>query len=172
MSPARRHSKTYPAARIYLATGDVSQAREIGQRLARRLEPDPRAYAKLIEGEILLADGAIPEAIGLFEEARELADSWIGRFLLGRAYLAAEAYPEADAELEACIRRRGEATAIFLNEVPSYRHFPPVHYYLGLALEGLGSPAASDAFRGFVELRSAGEGDPLVADARRRLESD
>lgn len=162
----------YAAARLYLEAGDQDAARQIAQTLSRRLEPDPRAYAKLIEGEIQMLNGATPEAIEFFEQARDLADSWIGRLLLGRAYLAAEAYPEADAELEACIRREGEATALFLNEVPSYRIFPPTYYYLGLALEGLGSPAAGDAFRNFLDLRSAGDDDPLVVDARRRLEPE
>jgi hypothetical protein len=31
------------------------------------------------------------------------------------------------------MKRRGEATAVFLDEVPSYRYLPPVYYYLGRA---------------------------------------
>jgi len=29
-----------------------------------------------------------------------------------------------------------EATAVFLDDVPTYRLFPPVYYYLGRAQEG------------------------------------
>src|SRR5437899_6623441 len=42
-------------------------------------------------------------------------------------------------ELEACLKRRGEATAAFLDEQPTYRLFPPLYYYIGRAQEGLKS---------------------------------
>jgi hypothetical protein len=93
----------------------------------------------------------------------------MGRLLLGRAYLEVEAYLEADAGFEAALKRRGEATALFLDEVPSYRLFPPVYYYLGRVLEGLGSPAAAEHYAEFLALKQADESDPLVADARARL---
>ena len=80
------------------------------------------------------------------------------------------AFPEAHAELDACAKRRGEATAVFLDENPTYHLFPPVHYYLGLAYEGLKSPDAAEAYKAFLEVRAkADPGDPLVEDARRRL---
>jgi hypothetical protein len=96
-------------------------------------------------------------------------DTWLGRYLLGRAYLEAGAFTEADSELEICLKRRGEATAVFLDDVPSYHVFPPVYYWLGRAQEGLGSPKAADSFRRFVEIRANAQDDPLVLDARRRL---
>ena|SRR5438874_4864699 len=34
------------------------------------------------------------------------------------------AFAEAESELEACLKRRGEATALFLDESPSYHLFP------------------------------------------------
>jgi hypothetical protein len=77
-------------------------------------------------------------------------------------------YPEAQRELGECLRRRGEAAAVFLDEVPSFRLLPPVHYHLGRALEGLGSPQAAEQFRTYVAIRAGGS-DPLVGDARRRL---
>ena len=42
-------------------------------------------------------------------EATTLLDTWIGRFDLGRAYLAAGAYPQADSEFDRCLKRSGEA---------------------------------------------------------------
>ena len=93
----------------------------------------------------------------------------MGRFLLGRAYLDAQAYPEADAELEAAAKRRGEATALFLDESPTYRLFPPVEYWLGRAREAIKSPAAAESYKAFLATKGNASEDPLVADARRRI---
>src|SRR5437660_5955923 len=133
-----------------------------------RLEPDARAYAKLIQGELELKRGKAREAVALFIESQKIADTWLGRFDLGRAYLEAGAFAEADSELEACLKRRGEATAAFLDEQPTYRLFPPLYYYIGRAQEGLKSPAANESYKTFLTLRQNADRDPLVTDARRR----
>ena len=93
-----------PAARIYLEAGKETRAQELASELASHFDPDARAYAKLIGGEIKLRRGRPREAISDFEEARQISDTWPGRFDLGQAYLAANAFPEADAELEACVK--------------------------------------------------------------------
>jgi hypothetical protein len=80
----------------------------------------------------------------------------------------AGAWTDADTELDACVKRRGEATAVFLDDEPSWRYFATVYYYLGRAREGLQSPGAADAYRSFLKAR-VGPGDPLAADAARRL---
>jgi tetratricopeptide (TPR) repeat protein len=165
---ARGENVLYPAARVYIATGRESAALALADELAGRLEPDPQAYAELIRGEVELARGKYPEAIKHMTAAKKIADTWAGRFDLGRTYLEAGAFAEADTELEACVKRRGEATALFLEESPSYHVFPPVYYYLGRALEGLKSPNAPGAFQNFLAVKT-GEGGPLVSDARRRL---
>ena len=134
------------------------------------LQPGQRPRATL-SPSLALKDGEPQRAISLFGEAQELIDSWIGRYLLGQAYLAAEAYTEAYSEFEACLKRRGEATAVFLDDVPSYYYFPPVYYWLGRAQEGLGSPGATDSYRTFLAIKESGDGTPLVADARRRLQA-
>jgi len=87
---------------------------------------------------------------------------------LGRAYLEAGAYAEADSELEICLKRRGEATALFLDESPTYYLFPPVYYYLGRAQEALKSPAASESYKTFLATKKSVDKDPLVVDARHR----
>ena len=66
------------------------------------------------------------------------------------------------------MKRRGEAAAVYLDEVPTFRVFPPVYYYLGRTREGLKSPGAAEAFQTFLGFQT-GEGGPLAADARRRL---
>jgi tetratricopeptide (TPR) repeat protein/predicted Ser/Thr protein kinase len=168
LSEARGENILYPAARVYLATGREPKALALATELAGRLEPDPQAYAELIRGEAELSRGKASEAIKHFTAAKKIADTWAGRLDLGKAYLEAGAFTQADDELETCIKRRGEATALFLEESPSYRVFPPVYYYLGRAREGLKSPGAAEAFKTFLAFQT-GEGDPLAADARKRL---
>jgi len=168
ISMARGESVLYPAAQVYLATGREAKAIALATELAARLEPDPQAYAELIRGEAELARNRPSDAIRRFQAAKKIADTWAGRLALGKSYLAAKAFPEADTELETCAKRRGEATALFLDESPSFRVFPPALYDLGLARDGLKSPGAADAFKSFLAFRSA-EGDPLAADAKRRL---
>jgi tetratricopeptide (TPR) repeat protein len=161
----------FPAARVYLAAGREAKALELAGALGKRLEDDPRAFGKLIEAEVLMKTGKGAEAIRTIEAAKAISDTWIGRFDLGRAYLDAGAFTEADAELERCAKRRGEATAIFLDETPSWRLWGPVLYWRGRAQEGLKSPAAAESYKAFLALRPGAGGDPLVADARRRLGS-
>jgi hypothetical protein len=73
--------------------------------------------------------------------------------------------------VQVCLKRRGEATALILDESPAYHLFPPVYYYLGRAQEGLKSPAATDSFKTFLAMKAKVARDPLVLDARRRLGS-
>jgi len=118
-----------------------------------------------------LRRGNAAQSVSLANEAQRLTDSWLARFDSGRAYLEAGSFTEAHDDLEACLKRRGEATAVFLDDVPTYRLFPPVYYYLGRAQEGLKSPAAAESYRTFIAIMEKADEGPLVADARRRLVS-
>jgi tetratricopeptide (TPR) repeat protein len=159
-----------PAARIYISEGKMEQARRLAELLSKRPETEPRTYVKLIEGEIKLAEKYPADAVVIFLEAQAMLDTWLGRLLLGRAYLELGSYPEAHAEFEACLKRRGEATSIFFNDTATYHYFPPVYYYLGRAKEGLGSPAAKGSYQKFLDMQSqADAGSPLIADAQNRL---
>ena len=157
------------ASRIYLAVGEEGKALAFAKQLAAQFQPDPQAYAKLIEGEAALKRGRAREALDLFQQAQKSADTWIGHIDLGLAYLAAEAFAEADSEFELCLKRRGEAASVFLDEQPTYRVFPPLYYYYGRAQEGLKSTAAFESYKTFVTIRGKGDADPLLTDARRRL---
>jgi len=170
-SLAKGDNVLYPSARVYLAAGKPPRALALADDLSKRLEQDPQAYAELIRGESELIQGHAREAIRSLEAARKIADTWMGRYLLGRAYLEAGAFPDADRELETAAKRRGEATAIFLDEAPSYRYYAPVPYWLGRAREGLKSPAAAESYKAFLAIKENAGEDPLVADARRRLGS-
>jgi Flp pilus assembly protein TadD/predicted Ser/Thr protein kinase len=163
---------TFFAARAYIAAGQDQKALSFAQQLESRLQPDARAYGKLIEGETALKHQKAQDALNFFLDSRKIADTWMGRFDSARAYLEAGAgFAQAYSELEVCLKRRGEATAVFLDESPTYHLFPPVYYYLGRAQEGLKSPAADDSFKTFIAMKSNSAEEPLVRDARRRLAS-
>lgn len=164
-------SVIYRAAQVYIAAGQESKALQAVEPLAQRLESEPRLYAKLIAGEAQLKRGNAREALNSFEEAQKLADSWLGHFDMGLAYLSASAYTEASSEFDVCLKRRGEATSVFLDDVPSYHLLPQVYYYQGRAREGLNSPGAAESYKTFLSIKQNGAGDPLVADAQRRVSS-
>jgi tetratricopeptide (TPR) repeat protein/predicted Ser/Thr protein kinase len=159
----------YRAAQIYIAAGQDAEALHAVAPLSQRLETEPQIYAKLIAGEAQLKRGNARDALTSFQEAQKLADTWLGHFDMGQAYLALEAYPEASSEFDVCLKRRGEATSVFLDDVPSYHHLPPVYYYQGRAREGLHSAGAAESYKTFLALKEKGAGDPLVADATKRL---
>ena len=76
---------------------------------------------------------------------------------------------EASSEFDICLNRRGEATSVFLDDIPSYHLLPAVYYYQGRAGEGLHSQGAAESYKLFLEIKAKGSEDPLVADAHRRL---
>jgi hypothetical protein len=101
--------------------------------------------------------------------ANDLLDTWIGRFELGRTYLEAGAFTEADAEFDRCLKRRGEAIELFDDNVPTYEYFPPVYYYEGRAREGMKSAGFAEFYRSYLGIRGQSSDDPLAVDIRRRL---
>ena len=162
-------SVLYRAAQVYIAAGQEEKALQLVTPLAQKLEAEPQVYAKLIAGEAQLKKGNARDALNSFEEAQKLADTWLGHFDMGRAYLDAGAFTEASSEFDVCLKRRGEATSLFLDDVPSYHVLPTVYYYQGRAREGLNSPGAAESYKTFLAIKEKGAGDPLVADAQRRL---
>lgn len=170
IATSRKEDVLFSAAEIYVQAGENDKARNIASELSKKVQPAFRAYAKMIGGELSMERADFPGAIQLFQEAQSIVDSWIGRFLLGKAYLEAEYFSEADSEFEQCLKRRGEATSVFFNDLPTYRYLAPVYYYLGRAKEGLKSPAASDSYEAFLIIKEKGEEDWMVKDARLRFE--
>jgi len=160
---------TYRAAQVYIAAGQESKALQLVAPLSQRLENEPQVYAKLIAGEAQLKKGNARDALNSFQEAQKLADTWLGHFDMGLAYLSASAFTEASSEFDVCLKRRGEATSVFLDDVPSYHLLPTVYYYQGRAREGLHSSGAEESYKTFLAIKERGAGDPLVADAQRRL---
>jgi tetratricopeptide (TPR) repeat protein len=161
-----------PAAFVFLDAGNERKAAEIAAELADQLEPQSRAYGKIIEARIALKARKRVPAVEMLQEAIKLADLWTARYLLGIAYIEADHAPEAQAELELCEQRRGEATAVFLDDVPTLRVLVPLKYWLARAQEGVGQTAAAKAnYQEFLVRRPAPADDPLVRDARKRVKA-
>jgi tetratricopeptide (TPR) repeat protein len=156
------------AARIVIEVGDAAKARELAAGLASQLQAEPQAYAKIIEGQAALKGGDARQAIKALTEANNLLDTWIGRVELGRAYLEAGAFAEADAEFDRCIRRRGEALELFMDNVPTYGYLPVVYYYQGRVREGMNSEGFAEFYRTYLSIRGPAGEDPLLPEVRRR----
>jgi tetratricopeptide (TPR) repeat protein len=171
-SASKEPGVLYRAAQVYLAAGQEAKAMQVVAPLIDRLESEPQVYAKLIAAEAFIKKGKPRQALQSLQEAQKLADTWLGHFDMGRAYLDAGAYTEASSEFDICLERRGEVTSVFLDDVPSYHLLPPVYYYQGRAREGLKSPGAAESYKTFLAIKEKGAGDPLVADAQRRLQSN
>ncbi len=169
LSGAQEEGVKYMLAHLYLNAGQENKALQMAAELSASIPPDPRHYAKLIEGEAQMLHGKLSEAVTSLQAAQQITDSWSGRFLLGRAYLEAKSFAEAHSEFDACLKRRGEAAAILLDDVPSYRNLPPVYYYLGRVQEGLHSPAAVESWRTFLKIKEKGEDEPMITEARHRI---
>jgi tetratricopeptide (TPR) repeat protein len=158
-----------PGALVYLAAGEADRAQELADTLAETLSAQSRAYAELVRGVIAMRSGKNLEAIEGLTAAVDLADLWLLRFYLGRAYFEAGYFVEALDEFTAAADRHGEATAVFLDDLPSYRYIATLPYWLGRAQAELGMSAeAAENFNTYLSRRPAGE--PLAEDARQRLQ--
>ncbi|MGB2906949.1 MAG: protein kinase [Candidatus Aminicenantaceae bacterium] len=164
-------SVKFMAAQIFLQAGEKERAFSLSEEMRQRLEPEPRAYAKLIQGELSRLEGKLPEAISLYQEAQVLLDTWTGRFILGQALLEIEGYPDAHTALDLCLTHSGEAASVFSDDTPTFHVVAPIHYYLGRAQDGLGSAAAKESYEYFLSIKEKADwNDPLIIDARKRLE--
>lgn len=159
------------AGELYIAAGDLAKASKIAAQLSARIEPEPQIYGQLLTGSVALKHSEIKTAIAAFEAAQKVSNTWLGHYYLGLTYLQNGSFTEADSEFELCLKRRGEVSAVFLDDVPTFRLLPPVYYYLGRAQEGLKSPAAAETYRTFLKMQPGAAGE-LVTDARRRVGSD
>ena len=157
------------AARVLVEADQVAQARPLIAGLASEIQTEPQAHAKILEGNVFLKNGDPRQAIKLLTEANGLLDTWIGHFDLGRAYLDARLFAQADSEFDRCIKRRGEALSLFIDEEPTYGYLPPVYYYQGRAREGLKTDGFAESYREYLNIRGPSKEDPLLSEVRRRV---
>jgi tetratricopeptide (TPR) repeat protein len=156
------------AARAFVEADALVRARAVAKSLASELQPEPQAYARLIDGLVALKEGDARQAVKSFTDANALLDTWLGHFELGRAYLEMGAFTQADSEFDRCIKRRGEALALFLDEEPTYGYFPPVYYYQGRVREALKSSGFAESYKVYLGIRGGSKEDPLVPEAQKR----
>jgi serine/threonine protein kinase/predicted Zn-dependent protease len=157
------------AGETYAQAGRFERALSLASRLDDELVPEYQSYGTLLRGEVYLQRGDSRLAIGQFEAARKMSDIWLAHFDLARGYVAARAFADASSELEICIHRIGEASALFLDDVPTLRLLPQIHYFVGLAQEGLHSPAALDSYRAYLSVKATNATDPRVLEIRAKL---
>jgi tetratricopeptide (TPR) repeat protein/predicted Ser/Thr protein kinase len=157
------------AGRTYADAGEFAKAQKLATTLSSSLTSESQSYGKIVAGLIALKRKDVNEAVRQIAAANNLLDTWIGRFDLGRAYLAAGAFTDADTEFDECVKRRGEAIELFMDNVPTYAYFPPVYYYQGMAQEGMKSTGFADLYKSYLGIRGQSKEDPMVADARRRI---
>ena len=165
-----------PAALTLLQAGDEKTAEEIAVTLENMLQTHTTAYARLITAELAFRRGRYPQAVEGFRDSIKRRDTWLGRYLLGRLYVETKHYPEAMAELEICLKRRGEVTDVFFYDTPSLRYLPPVYYWLARAQQALGVADARAELRALPRAarhrrsaRSIGSGRPTADEADREV---
>jgi tetratricopeptide (TPR) repeat protein len=156
------------AAGLFIYIGAVEQAQEIVAKLSAKFQKQSRAYGLMIQAAIKRTEGKYIEAFDLLGSAAQLADLWLIRLELGKTFLDAEYYVEALDEFVACEEKRGQATAVFLDDLPSYRYLSTLPYWIARAQQGLGNKvAAKQGYERFIALRP--EGSPLASEAKSRM---
>jgi eukaryotic-like serine/threonine-protein kinase len=160
------NSVLYETSLTMVQYGHEPEARANIAKLKAKLGAEPQMLAKILEAELKTTPGADAERLG--QDAQMLADSWLVHRELGLLYLRERKYVEAESEFEKCISRRGQATALFLDDQPSYGYFPEIFYYLATSQERYGSPEATATYRKFLDIKQTTE-DPLVREASRKV---
>jgi eukaryotic-like serine/threonine-protein kinase len=166
----KQPSTLHAAGTVLSEAGEAAKAQSLASQLESSLDSEPQLYGTLLEGKIALDRGNARKAVLTLKEAGQKTDTWIGHLLLGRSYLEAGMYPEASSEIESCLKRPGEASALYLDDLPTFRLLPPVYYYMGRVQEALKSPAAAESYRSFLAIQGKGT-SLLVADARKRTKA-
>lgn len=152
----------------YVDAGDLAKAQKLGASLSSETTSEPQAYGQIVEGLMALKRKDTRNAIKQITAANDLLDTWIGRFELGRAYLEAGQFTEADSEFDQCAKRKGEAIELFDDNVPTYAYFPPVYYYQGRVREGMKSEGFADFYKTYLSIRGQSS-DALVPEIRHRI---
>ena len=155
------------AARILVEAGEIASARPLIDGLASELQAEPQAYAKIAEGLIALTGDDPRQAMKVVTEANGLLDTWIGHFDLGRAYLEAGQFTQADLNSTAVSNAAAKHCLCFWMRSPR-PYFPTVHYYQARAREGLNSEGFAESYRTYLNFRGHSSEDSLVEQARRR----
>jgi tRNA A-37 threonylcarbamoyl transferase component Bud32/tetratricopeptide (TPR) repeat protein len=159
----------FRAARVLVGASRLEEAKALADRISGFPGDRAQLFTLLLDAEMQRARGAGARAVTGLEAARGAADAWIVHAELGEAELALGAFADAERELDICRARRGEGLTAFLDDAVTARYLPPVLYELARAKDSLHRSDAVDAYKAFLAIDS-GADDPLVRDARRRIE--
>jgi tetratricopeptide (TPR) repeat protein len=154
------------AGRVFAEAGENARAQEMANGLKAETLVESQTYGKIIEGLIALQKKNAQPAIQTFSDANKALDTWIGHFDLGRAYLQAGQFIEANSEFDVCIKRRGESLEL-LDDGPTYAYLPAIFYYQGRALEGMKNRGFTEPLQTYITIRGDSKEDPLAVDALR-----
>jgi eukaryotic-like serine/threonine-protein kinase len=157
------------AGRILIESGQIPRGRTLAADLASEIQAHPQAHARILEGLAAFRSGDPRQAIKSLSDANATLDTWIGHFDLGRVYLEAGQYPQADSEFDRCIKRRGEALSLFLDEEPTFGYLPAAYYYQGRVREELKSAGFAESYSTYLEMRGKSTEDPLMPEVRKRV---
>jgi len=149
---------------LFSALGRFHEAKALVQEFDGAAGDEAAAYASLLEGEMLLQSKSAREALKRAAHANELIDSWLGHFLLGRAYLQTKQFVQADSEFDRCIKRRGEL--LMYDRIGC---LPLAHFYQGVARQGLNSEGFAESYGTYLQIRGDANEDPLLPHVRSQL---
>jgi len=159
------------SAELQIALGNPDAAKASADRLATKVAALSRAYAGYINGKIALADGKPLLAIEALSASIAQRDTWLARYARGTAYMQAGYSVEAKDDFDVAWNRRGEAVAAFLDDTPSYHRLVDLYYWRARAEEPSAPASALENYQRFVRAKDRASSDPLVIDARRRLQA-
>jgi hypothetical protein len=97
----------------------------------------------MLDAEQAIARGRAVEALQALDAGEKLAPLWLLRFTRGVAYESAGHHAEALADFDACTARIGEATAIFLDDSPTFRYVRQLREWQARTRAALGMKPAS-----------------------------
>jgi tetratricopeptide (TPR) repeat protein len=168
LETVRAPATLVPAALVHISAGDQDAALDIAASLAEQLSPQSRAYAEMITALVFLESGDHLAAINQLTAAIDTADLWLLRIYRGRAYLEGGYYVEALDDFTVAQDRHGEATALFLDDLPTYRYMSTLPYWIARAQTELGmTHDARQNFTLFTARRPVG--GAMADDARYRM---
>ena len=144
---------------------------KVSQSGAASAYPRDTAVAwEKIEGILVSAEGDSATAVDLVKQSIDLADLWLGRFHLGIILLEAGDPAGALSQFDLCETRVAEASALFLDDMPTWRYTAPLMYWKARANEAIDMRTpAIEGYQRFLALRPEPTVDPLAVDARKRL---
>jgi len=161
----------YMAAAVAIEAGDPIGAEAKLSAWAQSPLSEWRLYAKLLAGDLARARHQPRDttaAITAYRDASLIGPSWMIHDRLGRAYLAAGAWADAERELAWCLEHRGEA-AVFMT--PSLSYLPEIMLARAQSLDGRHADPTERraAYQAVLALAPDAQHDPITDEARRQI---